>query len=443
MPRGMLDLRFVTDDLAGLRAGLARRGFRDAAALDALAAAAAERRSLIAETEALRARRNEVSKELGSVKDKKSAEFERAREAMRHVGEQIKALDARLGDVETRVNDALLRLPNLPASSAPDGLDESGNVVVRSWGEPPRFDFEPKDHVDIGLGLGILDFERAAKVSGARFSVLRGMGARLERGLISFMLDLHSAEHGYTEVWTPVLVKDSALRGTGQLPKFAADVFRIASDESWQQHSEEKRDLYLIPTAEVSVTNLHAEEILDGADLPFGYAAYTACFRSEAGSYGKDTRGLIRQHQFDKVELVRFCHAEEGEGELEKLTGHAEEVLQRLGLAYRVSQLCAGDMGFAAQKAYDIEVWLPGQNAYREISSCSWFGEFQARRAKIRLRREAKGKPELAHTLNGSGLAVGRTLVAILEQCQREDGSVVVPEALRAYVGGVPVIERS
>ena len=311
--------------------------------------------------------------------------------------------------------------------------------MVRTWGEKPPMSFEPRAHDDLGVALGILDFERAAKISGARFTVLRGAGARLERALISFMLDLHTDEHGYEELWPPAIVRDSALRGTGQLPKFAADVFSAVRQYAEDDQTERVQH-YLSPTAEVQVTNFHADEIFEPGQLPHCYAAYSACFRSEAGSYGKDTRGLIRQHQFDKVELVHFCRPEEGEATLERLVGHAETVLQRLGLHYRVVQLCSGDMGFVAQKAYDLEVWLPAQGAYREISSCSWFGDFQSRRARIRYRPAAGEKPQLAHTLNGSGLALGRTLVAILEQYQREDGSVVVPEALRPYAGGLELI---
>ena len=434
----MLDLRYVTENLDEARARLATRGFDDAAVLERLAEGAKERSAVIVEVEQLRARRNDVSKRLASV-DKKSDEFTSARDEMREVGERIKELEARQREVEASLDDVLLRLPNLPHPATPVGNSEADNVVVRVVGEKPSFAFAPKDHVDVGTGLGILDFERAAKISGARFAVMRRAGARMERALMAFMLDLHADEHGYEEVWTPVLVKDSALRGTGQLPKFQADVFRIARDEGWTQHSDETSgyDLFLIPTAEVPVTNLHADEIFEAGALPVAYTAYTACFRSEAGSHGKDTRGLIRNHQFDKVELVRFCEPEDGEAELELLLGHAEEVLKRLGLHYRIVQLCSSDMGFAAQKAYDIEVWLPGQDAYREISSCSWFGDFQARRARIRCRSEAKAKPRLANTLNGSGLAIGRTLVAILEQNQQADGSVLVPEALRSYMGGL------
>lgn len=433
----MLDARYVTENLDDVRAALARRGFDDAEMLERLASRSRARSELMTEAEQLRARRNEVSKNMAKL-DKASDEFARTRDEMRSVGERIKSLEVRLNEVQAELDDVLLGLPNLPHASTPEGTSEASNVVVRTVGERPRFDFEHGDHVDVGVRLGILDFEGAAKISGARFAVLRGAGARLVRGLMQLMLDLHTTEHGYTELWTPVLVKDSALRGTGQLPKFQQDLFRIAREESWTQHDEQAGyDLYLIPTAEVSVTNLHADEILEPGRLPVAYTAYTACFRSEAGSYGRDTRGLIRQHQFDKVELVRFCEPERGEAELETLTTHAEEVLKRLGLCYRVVQLCAGDMGFAAQKAYDLEVWLPGQDAFREISSCSWFGDFQARRARIRYRPEPKAKPRLAHTLNGSGLAIGRTLVALLEQNQQADGSVVIPEALRPYVGGM------
>jgi seryl-tRNA synthetase len=328
------------------------------------------------------------------------------------------------------MNELLLTLPNMPHPSTPDGMDERSNVEVRVCGDKPSFDFEPKAHWDIGKELGILDFERAAKLSGARFSVLFGLGARLERALIQFMLQLHTEEHGYTEVLPPFLVKAEALLGTGQLPKFEQDLFK-----THRADPDDDAPLYLIPTAEVPVTNLHRDEVLELDQLPLAYAAYTPCFRSEAGSYGKDVRGLIRQHQFDKVELVRFVEPEHSLEELEVLTRHAETVLQKLGLHYRVVELCAGDLSPSAAKGFDLEVWLPSQSTYREISSCSNFQDFQARRAKIRYRPTAKAKPKLLHTLNGSGLAVGRTLVAILEQCQRADGSVVVPEALRPFMG--------
>ena len=431
----MLDLRHVADNLDTVRAGLARRGFTDEATLSRIAELAAARRVAIADRERLQAERNAASDAMSKIADKKSPEFAEKREALRKSGDEVKILEKRAEDVETELRALLLHVPNLPHESVPSGLDESENVLVRTWGEKPVFDFAPREHVELVENLGIVDFERARKISGARFSVLRGVGAKLERALMSFMLDTHVEAHGYTEVWTPVLVKASALLGTGQLPKFAKDVFRIATDEAWRADAGQDDDLYLVPTAEVPVTNLHAGEIMEAAALPVAYTAYTACFRSEAGSHGKDTRGLIRQHQFDKVELVRFVAPENGEAELEALTGHAENILKKLGLHYRVVHLCTGDMGFASQKTYDLEVWLPGQNAYREISSCSWFGDFQARRLEARYRPEPKAKPRLLHTLNGSGLAIGRTLVAILEQYQQADGSVIIPEALRPYVG--------
>ncbi|MCS6797195.1 MAG: serine--tRNA ligase [Myxococcota bacterium] len=430
----MLDLRWVLDHLEEARTQLARRGAEATARLDRIAELGARRRSVLVELESLRARRNDVSAALANA-DKQSEAFAQARADMRRLGERIAELEAQARQVEADVEDELLRVPNLLDPSVPDGRDAQGNPVVRSWGERPAFGFAPRDHVELGTRLGILDFERAAKISGARFVVLRGAGARLERALIQFMLDLHADEHGYTEIWPPVLVRDEAMRGTGQLPKFAADAFRIAPFTQGEQTDE--RTLYLVPTAEVPVTNLHADEILDADRLPLAYVAYTPCFRSEAGAAGRDTRGMIRQHQFDKVELVRFCRPEDGPAELERLTGHAERVLQRLGLPYRVVLLCAGDTGFASRKTYDLEVWLPGQGEYREISSCSWFGDFQARRARIRFRRARGARPELAHTLNGSGLAVGRTLIAILENHQQSDGSVLVPEALRPYLGGM------
>ncbi len=437
----MLDLRFVSENLEAVKAGLARRGFADASLLDRLGQLAAERRELIVEVESLRQQRNEASEAMGRIADKKSKEFETKRESLRAVGDQIKRGETKQQEIESELAGILLNLPNLPHASTPDGVSESDNVHVRTWGDKPAFDFEPKDHLDLGVALGIIDLERASKISGSRFVVLRGAGARLERALMQFMLDVHTEEHGYVEIWPPVLVKDSAMQGTGQLPKFASDAFRIAKDAEWEAVAEAAgHDLYLIPTAEVPITNLHADEILAEDDLPVAYTGYTACFRSEAGSYGKDTRGMIRVHQFDKVELVRFCHPEQAENELETLTAHAESILQRLGLHYQTVQLCAGDMGFAAQKSYDLEVWLPTQNAYREISSCSWFGDFQARRMKARFRPAPKGKPQLVHTLNGSGLAIGRTLVAILEQHQQADGSVRIPQALQRYMGGAKAI---
>jgi len=437
----MLDLRHVSENLADVKAALTRRGFGDAALLDRLGSLAEERREVITSVEALRQKRNDASQAMAKVSDKKAEEFQAKREGLRSLGNEIKAGEARQAEVEGELEAILLNLPNLPHPETPDGLTEDDNVGVRVWGKKPSFDFDVRDHVEVGVGLGILDFERAAKISGSRFVVLLGAGARLERALMQFMLDVHTTEHGYQEVWPPVLVKDSAMLGTGQLPKFAKDSFRMAKDEEWEAQAEAQgHDLYLVPTAEVPITNLHADEILAEADLPLAYTGYTACFRSEAGSYGKDTRGMIRVHQFDKVELVRFCHPDQGGHQLDILTGHAESILQRLDLHYRVVQLCAGDMGFAAQKSYDLEVWLPAQDAYREISSCSWFGDFQARRMKARFRPGPRGKPRFVHTLNGSGLAIGRTLVAILEQNQQADGSVTVPKALMPYMGGIEKI---
>ncbi len=433
----MLDRKFVSDSFDEVRAQLARRGFDDEATLDRVASLIDARKKAIAKQQACQEKRNATSAAMGRMADKASAEFAELRDAMREVKETLKELDAKVAEVEGELDALMLQLPNLPADDCPDGLDETANVELRVWGTRPDFDFEPKDHVDLGVGLGILDFERAVKLSGSRFVVLKGMGARLERALMQLMLDVHVDDHGYHEVWPPALVTDTSLRGTGQLPKFAKDVFRIAQDEEWAEANESKgRDLYLIPTAEVPVTNLHAQEILEADQLPLAYCAYTPCFRSEAGSYGRDTRGMIRQHQFDKVELVRFVTPETALEQHALLTSHAEKVLRALGLHYRVVELCAGDLGFAAKKCFDIEVWLPGQQAFREISSCSWFGDFQARRMKTRYRPEPKAKPQPVHTINGSGLAIGRTLVAILEQYQQADGSVLVPERLRPYVGG-------
>jgi len=372
--------------------------------------------------------RNNANKEMSKL-PKQSPEFIERREKLRIVSDEIKGLEKRKDEIESEISEILLGIPNLPDASTPTGSSEQDNPVIRTWGEKPLFDFEPKAHWDIGPALGIIDFERAAKLSGPRFAVMMGLGARLERALTTFMLDL-AREHGYLEVLPPFLVKDTALRGTGQLPKFEQDLFKTRKSEV-----DESYDLFLIPTAEVPLTNLHANEILESSQLPLAYAAYTPCFRSEAGSYGKDVRGLIRQHQFDKVELVRFCTPEDSPSQHELLTSHAEQVLQRLGLHYRVITLCTGDLGFSANKTYDIEVWLPGLQAYREISSCSNFGDFQARRASIRYRDPQTKKPKLLHTLNGSGLAVGRTVVAVLEQFQCKDGSVRVPDALRPYLG--------
>ncbi len=438
----MLDLRYVSENLPEVKAALTRRGFAETALLDRLSRLAEEHKTVITRVESLRQERNQASDAMAKVADKKSEEFQEKRQQLRSLGDEIKAGEAQQTEVEAELETILLNLPNLPHADTPDGLSEDDNVEVRVWGEAPSFGFDVRDHVEIGTRLDILDFDRAAKISGSRFVVLKGLGSRLNRALMQLMLDVHTTEHGYEEVWPPVLVKDRAMLGTSQLPKFAKDAFRMAKDEEWEAQADAQgHDLYLAPTAEVPITNLHADEILSADHLPLAYTGYTACFRSEAGSYGKDTRGMIRVHQFDKVELVRFCRPEDGASQLELLTKHAEKILQKLELHHRVVQLCAGDMGFAAQKSYDIEVWLPAQDTYREISSCSWFGDFQARRMKARFRPGEKAKPQLVHTLNGSGLAIGRTLVAILEQNQQADGSVIVPEALVPYMGGVERIE--
>jgi len=436
----MLDLRYVGDHLDEVKSQLARRGYEDGATLDRLADLVSSRSEAIQELEAAQRERNEAAQAMGKIADKSSDEFAQRRESLKGLKARMKELEATKKEVKAELDEILLGLPNLPHESTPDGKDENANVVVREWGDKPSFDFEPKDHVALGEALGILDFERATKISGARFVVLRGLAARLERGLMQLMLDLHADEHGYEEVWCPALVNADSLRGTSQLPKFASDLFHIERHAELEAQGGGGQDLFLVPTAEVPVTNLHRDEIFELEELPKAYAAYTPCFRSEAGSYGKDTRGMIRQHQFDKVELVRFCKPEDALEQHALLTQHAEKVLQTLGLHYRVVELCAGDLGFGAAKCFDLEVWLPAQGQYREISSCSWFGDFQARRLMARYRAEPKGKPALVHTINGSGLAIGRTLVAILEQCQRADGSVAVPEALRSYLGGAEAI---
>ncbi len=423
----MLDTKLLREDPAGVEARLAARG--PGVGLEAFKALDEKRRGLLKEAESLKEKRNSVSVEIGRLKKEKK-DASGLVEEMQGVSERIKKLDEEVKGSEAELKGFLLEIPNLPHRSVPVGKDETENVVVRSWGEPREFTFNPAEHTDIGEALGILDFKRAGKIAGARFSLLKGEGARLERALINFMLDLHTREQDYTEVLPPFMANSASLTGTGQLPKFADDLFKI---EGW--------DHYLIPTAEVPVTNMHAGEILNETDLPLYYTAYTPCFRKEAGSYGKDVKGLIRQHQFNKVELVKFTSPEASYDELEKLTADAEEVLKRLKLPYRVVSLCTGDLGFSAAKTYDLEVWLPGQGRYREISSCSNFEGFQARRARIRY-RPGGGKPCFVHTLNGSGLAVGRTLVAILENYQEEDGSVVVPEALRHYMYGLEKIER-
>jgi len=427
----MLDARYVADHFDEVRAQLARRGAGFAEAIDGVVSLVTSRRELTRKTELLQAERNAASDAMAKLaKSGDKQGMAARRDELKTLSETVKALELELAAAEAQIEEILLSIPNVPHESVPDGQTEDKNVVLRTWGEKPSFGFEPKPHWELCEKLGILDFERAAKLSGARFSVLWGLGARLERALATFMLDLHTREHGYTEIYPPYLVKAEALRGTSQLPKFEEDLFKTKRSDP-----NDPSALYLIPTAEVPVTNLHADEILEVSQLPLGYTAYTPCFRSEAGSYGRDVRGLIRQHQFDKVEIVRFSTPEQSLEELEKLTLHAEEVLKRLNLHYRVVEHCAGDLGFAATKGYDLEVWLPSQNTYREISSCSVFGDFQARRAKIRYRPEAKGKPRLVHTLNGSGLAIGRTWVAIVEQYQQADGSVLLPQALHAFMG--------
>jgi seryl-tRNA synthetase len=426
----MLDPAFVRDRLADVRAALDARGARAESELTRLSALDARRRQLIPELEELRRQQNAAGEEVARAK-REGREASAIFTSSKARAQLIKQKEADLEALESERREVLLVLPNMPHESVPVGKSAADNREVRRCGDPPSFGFTPKAHWDLGPALGILDFERAAKISGARFSVLIGAGARLARALIDFMLDLHTREHGYVEIEPPFLVNAAALTGTGNLPKFEGDLFRVAGD--W--------DLYLVPTAEVPLTNLHRGEILDGRTLPLRYTAYTPCFRSEAGSYGADVRGLIRQHQFDKVELVKFAAPEQSYDELESLTAHAEEVLKRLGLPYRTVLLCTGDMGFASAKTYDLEVWLPGQNAYREISSCSNTEAFQARRANIRFRPEGSKKTEFVHTLNGSGLAVGRTIIAVLENFQRPDGSVVVPEALRPYMRGLEIIE--
>ncbi len=432
----MLDLRYVVEHLDEVRAGLARRGELPAG-FERVAELADARRTAILGGEAKKRAVNEASAAIAKL-PKGSPEQAAARDASRALGAEAAAFERAQSAAEAEIAEVLLRVPNVPDASVPDGTSAEQNVEVKRWGTKPAFDFAPKQHFEVGEALGILDFERATKLSGPRFSVLWGAGAALERALVQFMLDLHVAEHGYTEVYPPFLVRAEALRGTGNLPKFEADLFKLSAV------GEDARELYLIPTAEVPVTNLHAGEILDDASMPRRYVAFTPCFRSEAGSYGRDTRGLIRQHQFDKVEVVHLERPEDSDAAHERLTRAAETVLERLGLHYRRMLLCTGDMGFSSRRTYDLEVWLPGQDAFREISSCSNFGDFQARRASLKYRPagDAKAKPRLLHTLNGSALAVGRTLVAILEQYQQADGSVVVPEVLRPYMRGLARITR-
>jgi seryl-tRNA synthetase len=423
----MLEIKYVRQNLSEVFNSLEKRG--DTADLDAFQEAEAARREILGEIEELRHRRNVVSGEIADLKKNKE-DAEDLVVQMREVSVRIKELEKSLGQREEKIQEILIRLPNIPDASVPVGKDESDNQLIREAGTPKKFDFVPKAHWTIGEDLKILDFERASKITGARFPLYFGAGARLERALINFMLDLHTTEHGYTEVLPPFIVNRKSMTGTGQLPKFAEDLFKI---ENW--------DYFLIPTAEVPVTNIYQDEILDEEQLPIYYSAYTPCFRSEAGSYGKDTRGLIRQHQFNKVEMVKFVTPETSYDELESLLKHAETILQKLDLPYRVVVLSTGDLGFSAAKTYDIEVWMPAQDKYREISSCSNFEGFQARRAGIRFRRKGKKGTEPVHTLNGSGLAVGRTLAAILENFQQPDGTVIIPDALRPYMGGKEKIE--
>jgi len=420
----MLDIRFIRNNPGLVKESLLHRN-SPATIVDEFLATDEMRREKISLVEQLKNQRNTVSEKIGALK-KAGRDAGALVEEMRAVSRQIKEMDEDIRTIEDKLNSILMAIPNVPHPTVPIGPDDSANRVERRWGEPRRFEFEPRPHWEIGEKLGILDFERAAKVTGARFTFYKGAGARLERALINFMLDLHTEEHGYTEILPPFMVNRDSMTGTGQLPKFEEDMFHL-----------EGPDYFLIPTAEVPVTNIHRDEILNEEDLPIYYAAYSPCFRAEAGAYGRDTRGLIRQHQFNKVEMVKFTHPDTSYEELEKLTANAERVLQLLGLPYQVVCLSTGDMGFSSAKTYDLEVWLPSCAMYREISSCSNFEDFQARRANIRFRPRDKGKPQYVHTLNGSGLAIGRTVAAILENYQEEDGSVTIPEALRPYMGGL------
>ena len=424
----MLDPKFLRNEMETAVAGLKRRGFEfDVARWEALEA---ERKKVQTQTQDLQARRNAASKEIGKAKSK-GEDVSGIMAQVASLGDELKQAESNLDRLQQELTEIALGLPNLPHDSVPNGLNEEANVEVRRWGEPKTFNFDVKDHVDLGEGIGGLDFETAAKITGSRFAVINGPLARMHRALTQFMLDLHTSEHGYVETYVPYMVNQDSLRGTGQLPKFAEDLFALEGEQGY----------FLIPTAEVPVTNIVRDTITDTANMPRKFVAHTPCFRSEAGSYGKDTRGMIRQHQFEKVELVQIVHPDESYEALEQLTGHAETVLQRLELPYRVMALCAGDMGFSAAKTYDLEVWLPGQQAYREISSCSNFEDFQARRMQARWRNPDTGKPELVHTLNGSGLAVGRTLVAVMENYQGPDGSIDVPTALQPYMGGLERIK--
>jgi seryl-tRNA synthetase len=429
----MLDLGFVRDNLPRVEEMLRRRGADPVAVLKDFREVDTQRRQAITEAETMKARRNRASEDISKLK-KAGQDATAAIAETKDLREQIQTREKTAAELDARLHEILAGIPNIPHASVPVGHGAEENVEVRRWGAPPRFDFAPKPHWELGAELGVLDLERAVKLTGARFAVYWDLGAKLERGLANFMLDLHTREHGYTEVLPPYLVNSESMYGTGQLPKFASDLFRVPHGE---------KDLWLIPTAEVPVTNLYRDEVLDAARLPISLVAYTPCFRSEAGSYGKDVRGIIRQHQFQKVELVKFSRPEDSYEEHEKLTQNAETILQRLGLHYRTVALCTGDMGPSSAKTYDIEVWLPGQQLFREISSCSNFESYQARRANIRYRPEGKNKSEFVHTLNGSGLAVGRTWVAIVENYQQADGTVVIPEALRSYIGAERITKKS
>ena len=421
----MLDLNFVRDNLPLVEEKMRQRGLDPADVLKGFREVDTHRRQAITEAENMKARRNRTSEDIAKLK-KSGQDADALISESKQLREQIQEHEKVAGELEARLHEILAGIPNVPNETVPVGKTAEDNVEVRRWGEPPKFDFAPKPHWELGEQLGVLDLERAAKLSGARFAVYWDLGARLERALANFMLDLHTREHGYTEVLPPYMVNSDSMYGTGQLPKFASDLFRVPHGD---------KELWLIPTAEVPVTNLYRDEVLDASRLPVSLTAYTPCFRSEAGSYGKDVRGIIRQHQFQKVELVKFARPEDSYQQLEKLTHDAEEVLQKLGLHYRVVSLCTADLGFSSAKTYDIEVWLPGQQLFREISSCSNFESFQARRANIRYRPEGKNKSQFVHTLNGSGLAIGRTWVAIVENYQQPDGSVVIPDALQAYMG--------
>jgi seryl-tRNA synthetase len=423
----MLDPRLLRTELEATAAQLARRGVE----LDQekIAELESRRKELQVAAQELQNERNSRSKSIGKAKAA-GEDIQPLLAQVADLGDKLKAVEGKLGDVQEELQAIVLGIPNIPAADVPEGMDEEDNREERRWGEPPRFDFEPKDHVDLGAGLGMMDFETAAKITGSRFTVMSGPLARLQRALTQFMLNTHTKEHGYTETYVPFVVNADSLQGTGQLPKFEEDLFKLNADA----------DYYLIPTAEVPVTNIVRDTIIEADYMPRKYVAHTPCFRSEAGSYGKDTRGMIRQHQFEKVELVQVVRPEESDEALEQLTGHAEVILQKLELPYRVVTLCTGDLGFSARKTYDLEVWLPAQDTYREISSCSNFGDFQARRLQARWRNPESGKPELVHTLNGSGLAVGRTLVALMENYQQQDGSIRIPKVLQHYMGGVEFI---